>query len=539
MKNMELIDFLKSCEENNEISLIEISEVSDELKEVAKARGIDTDNCDKDFAFFKNVFLPLAKANANGARVFEKDIKPMLATAIGKPVNIDHIRTYTIGHLLDAKIEGDKIITYGLIYKSNFEDEWEEAQKLFKDKKLKSSFEIWCAKENRTYYDDNTFSLDKPVIAGDALLYKSKPAHPEADILEMAKKNIDAKTTSNLLFKDELVAAGIKEEDIITSQYESWDIQAIEKLINQSECPECLNKGWLINKLDFLEQTCEAECFNCGLGVLFKLEASGKVIGGELTSKTENSMLTYKQRQELKDTDFALVFKGKDGNKVRMFPIFDEAHCKNALSRINQSKVQENLKKMGVNIKEVVSKILKKAKQFKIEIDEKKYKSEIVIETKEEFIMDEKIKELEQVISQLKEELEKVKATLVEKENQIKVAEEAKTQMDADVKAKLEAAEAEAAAKIEQAKKDAKIVAERKVELGNFAKDMSDEDLLNEDKFAIARLKMEKATVEAELEKVKNNSTEVAAVRGLNNAGDGNVEATQKRIRQEAWPEKK
>jgi hypothetical protein len=59
------------------------------------------------------------------------------------------------------------------------------------------------------------------------------------------------------------------------------------------------------------------------------------------------------------------------------------------------------------------------------------------------------------------------------------------------MKAEYEATIAEKDAEIEKVKASAKIVAELKAELGDYAKELSDEDLLNEDKVKIARLTKE------------------------------------------------
>ena len=47
--------------------------------------------------------------------------------------------------------------------------------------------------------------------------------------------------------------------------------------------------------------------------------------------------LTYKEREDLEDSDFALIQK-KDGKKIRRFPIYDCAHARNALARLPNAK---------------------------------------------------------------------------------------------------------------------------------------------------------------------------------------------------------
>lgn len=46
--------------------------------------------------------------------------------------------------------------------------------------------------------------------------------------------------------------------------------------------------------------------------------------------------LTTKQRKNLSDSDYAIVKKGKDGRKVRKYPINNKSHARNALARVAQ-----------------------------------------------------------------------------------------------------------------------------------------------------------------------------------------------------------
>lgn len=74
------------------------------------------------------------------------------------------------------------------------------------------------------------------------------------------------------------------------------------------------------------------------------------------TSFTQADKLSYDQRQNLKDSDFALV-QTVDGKKIRRFPIHDEAHRKNAWARLPQAKNLSDAERA-----EVANKIMSKAK---------------------------------------------------------------------------------------------------------------------------------------------------------------------------------
>jgi hypothetical protein len=530
--------FIDDHLKRSRVELIKASDITDELKDIATKRGIDLANCDRDFAFFKNVYALTDIPNGNKCILPEDKIVPVLSSIILKPININHMRTYTVGVYLDAKIESGTIYAYGIFFKANFQDEWEEAQQLFSEGKLTTSFEIWCPKDNRTLFEDGTFSLDAPVIAGGAILFNCKPACKEAKVLELALER--AKTSTVPEYMNDLVAASqVPSDEIVTSEYCEFDMNEILRLVNTIVCPECgATYMWKVNSIDFNEQEVYAECLNCGLGIECELKPSVEISAiQQISTVSEGSVLTYKEREALSDSDFALVIKKEEGKKIRMFPCIDEAHCKNALSRLGQDKIQDNLKKMGADIKFVLNNILKKAKKLGL--------TELVNHNKaneEETKMEEKIKELEAEIAKLKQELETATASIKEKDVQIQSLEEAKKQLSEAAQEELKKVEAQ----IEQAKKDAKIVAERRLELGESAKEMKDEDLLNEDKYQLAKLTKEKADLVskvAELEKkiVPNTQQETASTKGASDDADAAtkaISAARQRITSLAFPKK-
>jgi rubrerythrin len=83
----------------------------------------------------------------------------------------------------------------------------------------------------------------------------------------------------------------------------------------------------------------------------------------EMTNVEESKKLSYDNRKNLPNSDFALVVK--DGDKtIRMYPIQDEAHVRNALARLGQAKPRETLKKLGVSVESVKHKVLNRAKKL-------------------------------------------------------------------------------------------------------------------------------------------------------------------------------
>lgn len=203
-------EFLEDFEKNSVTELLEEGKEQNEIFAIAEARGIKLKDrqC---LAGFKTVYTFANKANLNKARLPKKELLRALPTLVGTPVDIDHQRNYVVGHYIDYRyiVKDEAVVVYGVFYKANFEDEWGNAKKLFKSGKLTTSYEIYSPKNKRKILADGTFELHDMEIGGGALLFKEKPAFPDAHVLEIAKINI-AKEVDNLVF-----ASKIKCEDII------------------------------------------------------------------------------------------------------------------------------------------------------------------------------------------------------------------------------------------------------------------------------------------------------------------------------------
>lgn len=209
----------------------------------------------------------------------------------------------------------------------------------------------------------------------------------------------------------------------------------------------------------------------------------------------QSARLTTKQRNALPDSDFAVVVRVKNKKtgkmrKIRMFPIHDEAHVRNALARLGQPASQATLKKLGVSIESVKNKIMKRARKLNMKLAESK---KITVEPK-------KIKKVE--VKKTEPKVEKSKDTISETQKQ-----DLKLHALEDKLVKYAVGIRKLVSKVRSAKKDlvivksdkekkvkfykenAKKIYDRQKELGNFAKDLSDEDIINDDKYEKAQLK--------------------------------------------------
>ena len=294
-----------------------------------------------------------------------------------------------------------------------------------------------------------------------------------------------------------------------------------------TECPNCKMKGWHdIQSIDFENSKIKHKCGSCGSGCEtdmtpktvikkrgLKVKNMPKGSSDEIEDKEELAMidelegkefidedgnkiedakkLTYKERKQINDDMFAVVVN-KDNKKIRMFPIQDPAHVRNALARLPQA--TNTLSKLGISPETVKRKILKRAKELNMtdllkrhakggaEVEEllKKYNKASV----EELIkfVDETLASLstkEQEFATLKKEVEDLKLS----------SENAKLELE-KVKGEYATVKADLDSRVTAEK--AAIVKARKDELGEeIIKELnlSDDDIIHDLKFENAKLK--------------------------------------------------
>ena len=97
--NTDIQGFLDTMLVDSKTEILDASTIGDDLREVAKNVGISIDD-NPDIAFFKNIYAITDKANKNRCRLPKEIIENALHTIRSKPVDIDHIRKYVIGHYL-------------------------------------------------------------------------------------------------------------------------------------------------------------------------------------------------------------------------------------------------------------------------------------------------------------------------------------------------------------------------------------------------------------------------------------------------------
>ena len=346
--NKLLAEALLDIAKNSETTFVEVVD-DKELIEAAQKLGIVLPS--PDLAVLKTVYAEVDKVNKNGVVLPKDAAEKGLPTLIGKQINWEHEGSGRVcGYIIDAKINNGLIEVIGVIFKSLFPEEMLKVKEKFASKDLCVSFEIWNRSpetgESVVHELENGFRSINPItFHGCGLLLVNPPACPKAKVYQ-------------------LVAKVLKETEKIVNKVFGEDLIFASLAIEQSACKNC--------------GTCTCKKEDKIVDALYEL-----VIADVSLDLTEDDIITfendydesfdeakklkYEEKQKLSDDDFAVVVTVKnkvtgEPRKIRMFPIHDEAHVRNALARLPQA--AETLKKLGISQETVLNKILKRAKEL-------------------------------------------------------------------------------------------------------------------------------------------------------------------------------
>ncbi len=351
--------FLKDMTYNSRFEFLEESKHKDELAEIAEKRGIVLPA--HDLSVFKGRYAYVDRMNKNNCTLPKEEVKAALDTLVGKAIDFDHFRKDVVGYWIDAKIEKDEIIAYGIFFKGNFGEEYLSIKEMMEKDVLAISFEAWG---DRDINENGSYSLRDIEFAGGALLIKSDPAFPGSQVLEMSKKsrvlemaktltapehfihigeedNVELeykcikcgyhiKKTKNLkrkkfTFKGELEKEKCekcqadmeivedKKEDKVPEEarYFIHDIESIIRAVTQVECTSCNEKGYFeIDAIDFDNNKSKVTCFNCDAKLDISLTPASKLT--KKGRKIQSIADIVDKAEFLKNDKFIEEFEGTD-----------------------------------------------------------------------------------------------------------------------------------------------------------------------------------------------------------------------------------
>jgi hypothetical protein len=483
----------------SEFELLDYGKHKDELEEVGKKRGIKLPS--KDIAIFKCKYAMIDQENRNGCILPKKEVEKALDTLVSKAIDKDHFRKSTIGYWLDVKSIKNDIIAYGCFWKSNFPEDYEDIKNRMKDGKMKISFEAWGTRE---FNKDGSYNLTDIEFAGGALLFDTEPAFPDAEVLNFSSLNekiLEFAKVVEEAKEEQITKEEIKEEKVIEKSIEekktvqveeskepiveqarldfNYDKETIARMMFETTCPSCGAKGWNdIQNINFVTNKIKSRCPGCDGIAEYDLTPSVSIVkSGEKPTEMKVAEVKEEKKQEID-----LQNSKKEGGIA----------------------VDEFLKKYSkASAEELVSFLDKELDTIKQTLTSKD--GEIATLKTEKDSMTKVIEEHKLMVENSKLEIEKVKVE------------------HATIKAELDKRVADEKAVVVKSRKDS---------LGEFSKDMSDEDILNDLKFENAKLKKELAEV------IKKKPDEGLDAGKLIETNIDKAYEKQKSVHERTWAEK-
>jgi len=392
-------------------------------------------------AFFKATYAKFEEANGNNV-ILAQSVEDDIPYLIGCQMNKNHYRYgYIMGQIIDAYVtEDNEIEIVFSFHKSVYIDEYNEALELMKEDKLTVSFELKVDKDNVDVVENGAKKLSSVDFEGVGLLFAVKPAYKNAYVLETAMKQIED------LFKSEdkqLVYASVKD----IAQKWARVGQLIEETIIENK-----NGGTEMDKKT-----------NDALLAKQKELLISEFGEDALKNWSDEDFLNEEKIQALRDG----VSGSKDTSEEEGEIKDEDSEEKNASE---SSKEEDSEEKKPVEAKKFETVTVEKVKSTETYDDEANTDT-IKTEVERNVNRDGKevvVEKVEREVTYTYAQVEEIKADYV------------KQLADKDKK-------------IDFLQENAQKIVEIRAELGDFVKDLSDEDLFDEAKIEIAKLKQENA----------------------------------------------
>lgn len=429
----------------------------EELADIAAKRGIKVP-C-KDLAVFKCIYALVDKENKNKCTLPRKEVKKGLKTLVGKAIDKDHLRKNTLGFWLDSELEDDNIISYGAFWKGNFPEDYEIAKKNFQEGKQKISFEAWG---ERIFKENGSYDLTDIEFAGGALLYDTKPAFAEATVLEFSNRVLEFAHIHEL---DE----GKKKKS--TCGKCGKEIELSEK---ETKCPNCQEMQFTDETKSPKETKLPGEAKEEGTKDMeeakFNFNWDNQTIARMLceTKCPSCSSVGWHDIQSIDFENSKIKSKCPNCSGINLWDLVPSVTVvkkgKKIIKATQESTVENNstVKEGGTNVDEMVKKYQKAS-------------VEELVKYIDETIASLSVKDVE--LASLKKQLEESKLMI----------ENSKIEVE---KVKVEAAKIQEQLNTRVQAEKANVIKTRRDELGEeFAKSLTDEDILVDLKFENAKLR--------------------------------------------------
>lgn len=437
-------------------------------------------------SFFKARYALADSQTPNGNNVLlEKSVQEDVPLLVGTQVNRNHEGDQRLGFIPHAFMVGDEIQIIICFDKTYNQEEYDEAMKLFEKGKLHVSFELRVEKKN-IKVEGKIKRLSHVEFCGVGLLFDLVPAFKDGDVIAKAMQIIE-----NALNQEDKQLIFANVEDISKKWLKLGEL--INKTINDRNISNEQNGG--NNLMD--EKAKKA--------LLDKFKA-------EITAELGDAVSTWSDEQfeaELVKRATEQENAEKQNTKTTTTRVYDvtedtEAGTMEVVETIVEERVVDGKcvkdEKVVRNTLYTFAKLEAEVAKVKAEYEAKIKEKDIVIASKDD--------------KELKDQLSAKDTILASKETIIADKDKVIAEKDNEIKSLKE--------KAEFYKENAKKIAEIRAELGDYVKNLVDDQLFNEDKIKIARLEKQIAENTTPAPKVTPTKL-VAKVEGENLADKDGV----------------
>jgi hypothetical protein len=282
-----LTSFLTELTLKSKTNFIEAKD-NEELINLAKARGITLPS--PDLACIETIYGRLDVPNLNKVMLPKEVAEKGITTLVGKQVNKNHLgKNYVVGYIIDAKIVNNYIVTTAILFKSLFEEEFEEVEQLFDEGKLFVSWELWKIDpetEESILVEKNGISVIQKMIAhGCGLLFRGiNPACREAQVFRLLAKQKNVEEGENIFVEDNRFAyASFSDEN---EQHNKEEVVEISKEIIEKVNEESKKEEQKIEEKEQTQETVVAEEKKSEEIVATEIKTEEVVLKDEKTSET-------------------------------------------------------------------------------------------------------------------------------------------------------------------------------------------------------------------------------------------------------------
>jgi len=511
---------LEDIEQSMEYKFLETASDKKEIEKIAAKRGLIVPS--PDIALFKGTYTRANVFNNNGSRIKRKELAKALDTLILKPVTHNHEEKEVIGVWLDAKLEGDVVTAYGAIYKDNFKREYAKFKNDFERGDIGISYEIYG---DKIKVADGKYDWENIFFCGGALLDRGiRPAVHGSKVFEFAKEkeigvgDVNLTLCNKCNFKFDASTVKPEENGAIKCPgcKEVLGINQPTQSTNEipCDCPNCGNHAW-DNLYDHEDKTI-ASCTSCQMKYEIEIEEYNKnKINYGVNIAHEGTVNCYQCKSLIKYPIFAnkketsLICRDCGLSFIHKRKIKEFKYIVKSIKEFKEENMNELQKAFASveKVEDVTDELIKifetASEEDKAALDSKvKEIAEEVIRTNKETAANEKDKQEKEVAYKdlLKQGIKKLATEIMNLREDVKIVgyyerelastKEGHTKEIAKV---VEEKEKEIAKVKEDYKEEARTIYNRKQELGSYSEAMSDEQILDERDYKIAKLEKELA----------------------------------------------